>query len=101
MHALLAMCYTAESFAVPTMRPWSRCSKKQLPCCAAPATVVCWTALFLYGDRALSQGDLARAEQLYRRAWHARRRRSWSVASPLGNLGRLAIHRERMCRAKG
>jgi len=51
-------------------------------------------ALFLYGDRARMQGDLARAEELYQESLaisQAEQNRELMI-SPLGNLGRLATY---------
>jgi len=53
-------------------------------------------ALFLYGDRARSQGDLSRAEVLYQESLdiaQADQNRELMV-SPLDNLGRFAVYRD-------
>ncbi len=93
---IVAMSYVSRSFATPDYEAASGLFEQALALLRRmEARFELTAALFLYGDRARMQGDLARAEELYQESLafaQADQNRELMI-SPLGNLGRLATYR--------
>jgi tetratricopeptide (TPR) repeat protein len=93
---IVAMSYVSLSFGVADYEAAAGLFEQALAILRrVEARFELTAALFLYGDRARMQGDLARAEGLYQESLaiaQADQNRELMI-SPLGNLGRLATYR--------
>jgi tetratricopeptide (TPR) repeat protein len=99
---IVAMSYVSLNFGIPDYEAAIGLFEQALALLRrVEARFELTAALFLYGDRARIQGDLARAEELYQESLaiaQADQNRELMI-SPLGNLGRLAIYRGNYARA--
>ncbi len=95
LEAIVAMSYVSRSFGVADYEAATGLLEQALALLRrVEAHFELTAALFLYGDRARMQGDLARAEKLYQESFaiaQADQNRELMI-SPLGNLGRLASY---------
>jgi len=92
---IVAMSYVSRSFGVPDYEAAAGLFEQAISLLRqVKARFELTVALFLYGDRARMQGDLALAEGLYQESLaiaDADQNRELMI-SPLGNLGRLATY---------
>ncbi len=102
LHDIVAMSYVSLSFGVPDYEAAMVLFEQALALLRrVEARFELTVTLFLYGDRARIQGDLARAEELYQESLAIARadQNRELMISPLGNLGRLAMYQSDYGRA--